>query len=70
MASAAVQQFCPELRTALQAAAAEPTELRTGARAFGRSSSVVGWAVTELDNDGRRTRSQVRVTATFSRRSK
>ena len=60
IASVAVQQLCPDLHAALHAAAANATGVRTGTRAFGRSLSVVGAAVTDFDSDGCRTRSQAR----------
>jgi hypothetical protein len=66
IASAAVQQLCPDLHAALHAASAEATGARTGTRAFGRSLSVAGAAVTDLDSDGCRTRSQARAAAANS----
>ena len=59
-ASPALQVFAPELHAELQAAATDESGTQHSTRGYSRSSSAIGVTVSELDSDGRRTRSQVR----------
>jgi len=63
--SQTLQQLSPQLHADLQSAAADEAGTRSGTRAFARSFSVTGVTVSELDSDGRRTRSQVCLSLLF-----